>query len=107
MLLLAVVAFQCTDLLVYDMKEGVHGFVVGNTFGVAAAYDAMQLVRSNHLFLLNNVKITYDVEHYVGGYHREATDLFVGEEFVGYLDDSFSLSSSSSVAMVNTNSEGM
>ena len=49
LLLLAVVAFECALLLVHHVEVGVHGLVVADALGVAAAYYAMQLVGDDHL----------------------------------------------------------
>ena len=80
-------AFECAPLLVHHVEVGVHGLVVADALGVAAAYYAMQLVGDDHLFLLHHVEVVYDVEHHVGCHYREAAYLLVREVLVGHLDD--------------------
>lgn len=41
------------------------------------------------MFLLHDPVVSYDVEHDVGGYDRNAVDFFVGEKLVRDLDDAF------------------
>jgi hypothetical protein len=63
------VTFEDAFGLVNYMEEGAHGLVVGNAFGVAATYDAMQFVGDDNLFLLYHIKVADDVEHHVGSYY--------------------------------------
>ena len=75
--------------LVYHMEYRLHGFVVGDAHGVVAFHDAAQFVRCLNGFLLNHFVAFDDVEYYFRGYHGEPADLFVREEIVGDLDDTF------------------
>ena len=80
-------ALEQTGLLVNDVKEGLHGFVVADALRVGAAHDAVKFVRDDDGLLLYHLIITDDVEHYVWRSHRETADFLVGEELVGHLDD--------------------
>ena len=62
LLVVAVVATDDSRLLVGDMEEGVHGFVVSDTLWVVAANDAVQFVRKADLFLLHHLIVSDDRE---------------------------------------------
>ena len=62
-----------------------------DALGVVASDDTRKLIRGLDGFLLNNLVVTDDVEHHLGGYNRQAANLLVGEELVAHLYDALLL----------------
>ena len=87
--LLTVVAFDDALLLIEHMKEGGHGLVVGDAFGVGTFYNSQQLLGHIYLPLFYHLIVFDDVEADVWSYQRDAVDLIVVKELIGYLDDAF------------------
>ena len=84
---LTVVALDDAVFFVFHMEQGLHGFVVGDTFGVVAFHDTSQVIGSDDSLFLYHFIIFDDVEYDIGGHHRETGYFFVGKETVLHLDD--------------------
>ena len=84
LLFLAVVAGQNA---VGYMEVGRHRLVVRDALGIVALHDALDLVRRLYGFLLHHLVVADDVQDDLRRHHGETRDLIVGEELVGYLDD--------------------
>lgn len=91
LLLVAIVALDDAALFVNEVEDGVHWLVICDALGVVASDDTRKLIRGLDSFLLNNLVVTDDVEHHLGGYNRQAANLLVGEELVAHLYDALLL----------------
>ena len=87
LLLVAVTAFENAMNFIHYIENSLHGFVVGNAFGIVAFNNAAQFVRSFHRLLLHYLKITYHTQYDFWGHHRQTVDFFVSEQLVRDFDD--------------------
>ena len=78
---------ECAALFAKIAETGTHRFVVGDALVVVATDDAYKFLGHTHFLLLHHVIIANDAECDVGRDNRKLVDLVVGEELVGYLDD--------------------
>ena len=72
LLLLAVVALEDAVFLIHHVEERVHRLVVGDALRVVASYDTPKFIRCDDGFLLHHFVVLNDVEHDIGGKHRES-----------------------------------
>ena len=88
--ILFVVAVMAADdalLLVGDMEEGFHGFIVGDALGIIASHDAVQFIGQAYLFLFHDLVVTNDGKGNIWSHDGQLVEFLVGEEPVGYLND--------------------
>ena len=70
---------------VSHMEVGSHGLVVGDTLGVVALHDALDLLRGLDGLFLNDLVVTDDVEDNLRGHDRETRDLVISKKLVAEL----------------------
>jgi hypothetical protein len=61
----AIVATNHATVLFRNVEARLHGFVVGNTLGIATLHNAYDFVGEMHLALFYNIKILDDRKVYV------------------------------------------
>ena len=86
--LITIMALENTSLFVNNMEDGIHWFVVCDTFRVVTSYNAPKLIWCYYLLLLYHFIVINDVQHHVRCYNRQTGDLIISEEFITNFDDS-------------------
>ena len=74
---------------VYNIENGLHGFVVGDALRIIALYNPSQFVGSLNRFLLNDFVVLNDVEYNFWGYYTESANFFIREKAICNLDNTF------------------
>jgi hypothetical protein len=73
-------------VVVDDMEERGHRFVVGDTTGVVTLDEACQLIGKGESLLFNDFVITNDIEDDIGSDQGDAVDFIFPEKLTGDFD---------------------